>query len=60
MADVLIQMAGTVAGAGLAAFVGVKVALARIEERATNAAAEAARAHRRIDGLLLAKRGMHG
>lgn len=48
----------TLAAAGAGAYAGVRAALARLDVRVGYAAAEAERAHRRIDGLLMRQSGM--
>jgi hypothetical protein len=47
----VLTFAGTLAGAGIGAYVAVKVELATVSERAGQALREAERAHARLDAL---------
>lgn len=50
----------SVAGGAVAVYAGIRADLARLHERVRTAAEAASAAHRRIDGMLIERRGMHG
>lgn len=59
MPDWLFQVLG-VAVAGVSVYVGIRADIVRLHERVTVAAEDARHANRRIDGLLIERRGSHG
>lgn len=59
MADWMLQLAGYV-GAAAAVYAGIRADLAALRVKVEGATAAASSAHRRIDGLMVNSRGMHG